>query len=80
MMLQTSQAPRPAELTEDLLDAQARALLSLMRSGCTDESIARQLGISPRTVLRRIRTLMDRAGCTTRFQLGCHAQRRGWLT
>ncbi|MBP2472602.1 DNA-binding NarL/FixJ family response regulator [Crossiella equi] len=80
MMLQSTQAQRSPELSEDLLDAQTRALLSLMRSGCTDESIARQLGISPRTVLRRIRTLMDRAGCTTRFQLGCHAQRRGWLS
>lgn len=79
MMLQTSQAPRPAAMSGDPLDPQARALLLLMRSGCTDESIARQLGISPRTVLRRIRTLMDLAGCTTRFQLGCHAERRGWL-
>ncbi|PFG41373.1 sugar-specific transcriptional regulator TrmB [Isoptericola jiangsuensis] len=58
-------------------DVDAR-LLSLLLAGSTDESAAHQLGISTRTVQRRIRELMDRAGVRTRAQLGWHAARAGW--
>jgi sugar-specific transcriptional regulator TrmB len=54
-------------------------LLALLAAGLTDESIARQLGLAPRTVQRRVRHLMDRAGAQTRFQAGVQAMRRGWL-
>ncbi|WP_170156221.1 helix-turn-helix domain-containing protein [Umezawaea tangerina] len=54
-------------------------LLALLAAGLTDESIARQLGLAPRTVQRRVRQLMDRSGAQTRFQAGVQAMRRGWL-
>ncbi|MEJ2859199.1 MULTISPECIES: LuxR C-terminal-related transcriptional regulator [unclassified Saccharothrix] len=54
-------------------------LLALLAAGLTDESIARHLGLGPRTVQRRVRQLMDRCGAQTRFQAGVQAMRRGWL-
>jgi hypothetical protein len=54
-------------------------LLGLLAAGLTDSSIARQLGLAPRTVQRRVRQLMDRCGAQTRFQAGVQAMRRGWL-
>ncbi|ANC32078.1 helix-turn-helix domain-containing protein [Isoptericola dokdonensis] len=65
----------PAVGVADDVDAR---LLSLLLAGYTDESAANQLGISPRTVQRRVRELMDRAGVRTRAQLGWHAARAGW--
>ncbi|WP_351224875.1 helix-turn-helix domain-containing protein [Streptomyces sp. NPDC002133] len=54
-------------------------LLSLMVAGITDESIAGQLGVSKRTVQRRIQGLMNLAGVATRMQLGWQAARRNWI-
>lgn len=54
-------------------------VLSLLLAGMTDEAIARQLGIGRRTVTRRVRQLMDRAGVSTRMQLGWKASQLGWL-
>lgn len=54
-------------------------LLTLLSAGFTDDSIARQLGVSPRTVQRRVRELMDALGARTRFQAGIQAARAGWL-
>ncbi|MBP2473716.1 putative transcriptional regulator [Crossiella equi] len=54
-------------------------LLALLAAGLTDESIARQLGMAPRTAQRRVRQLMDRCGAQTRFQAGVQAIRHGWL-
>ncbi|MFI8432950.1 helix-turn-helix domain-containing protein [Streptomyces sp. NPDC079020] len=56
------------------------AVLGLMLGGLTDEAIAQRLGASARTVQRRIKRLMDRAGATTRFQLGWYARDMGWVT
>ncbi|MCW3816902.1 hypothetical protein ONA91_20865 [Micromonospora sp. DR5-3] len=53
-------------------------LLHLMLAGLTDEVIAHQMQLSARSVQRRIRALMDRAGVTTRIQLGWHARHHGW--
>jgi sugar-specific transcriptional regulator TrmB/DNA-binding CsgD family transcriptional regulator len=61
------------------LSAEDSRLLSLMRAGLTDEAIAKQLGTSKRTVLRRVRRLMDLTQTETRFQLGCEAAQRAWL-
>lgn len=58
-------------------DTDAR-LLSLLLTGQTDEAAASHLGVSLRTVQRRVRDLMDRAGVRTRVQLGWHAARAGW--
>ncbi|MFF0483249.1 helix-turn-helix domain-containing protein [Streptomyces sp. NPDC004435] len=66
--------PRPHRL----LPADRR-LLGLLSAGVAEEDIAHQLGISRRTLSRRLEALMARLGATTRFQLGAHAERRGWL-
>ncbi|WP_295695302.1 helix-turn-helix domain-containing protein [Lapillicoccus sp.] len=56
-----------------------RALLALIGAGLKDEVIARQLGISPRTLRRRTQELMSELGAANRFQAGAEAARRGWL-
>jgi DNA-binding CsgD family transcriptional regulator len=54
-------------------------LLLLLAAGLKDEAIARQLGVSLRTVHRRTSELLDRLGARTRFQAGMQAVRRGLL-
>ncbi|WP_309126901.1 helix-turn-helix domain-containing protein [Microbacterium sp.] len=56
-----------------------RALLKLLMLGMTDSAAASQLGISVRTVQRRVAELMDHAGVSTRLQLGAAAVRLGWV-
>jgi DNA-binding NarL/FixJ family response regulator len=54
-------------------------LLSALAAGLTDEAIAHQRGVNPRTVRRHVRRLLDELGVETRFQAGLQAGRRGWL-
>jgi len=68
--------PQPARDRPSCSDL---ALLTLLAAGVKDEAIARQLGVSPRTVTRRVAELLDELGARTRFQAGILAQRRGWL-
>lgn len=56
-----------------------RHLLSLLLAGLTDQAIAAQLGLSMRTVQRRVRAMIELAGVRTRLQLIWQATRRGWL-
>ncbi|MEU9094823.1 helix-turn-helix domain-containing protein [Streptomyces sp. NPDC048428] len=67
------------ERREPEIDESEARLLTLLLSGMTDAVIARQLGVGRRTVLRKARGLMDRAGVATRMQLGWYAARHGWL-
>lgn len=60
-------------------DPLERRILSLMNAGLPDEAIARHLGLSHRTLQRRVRDLMDRLHAATRYQLGAQAVARGWL-
>jgi DNA-binding CsgD family transcriptional regulator len=60
-------------------DEDRERILALLTAGLTDEVIARQLGISIRTVRRRVRRLMDHLGAVSRFQAGLQAAKRGWL-
>ncbi|MEV1131796.1 transcriptional regulator TrmB [Agromyces sp. NPDC049794] len=59
-------------------DAVDRDLLKLLLLGLTDAAAGAQLGISVRTVQRRVAELMETAGVTTRIQLGAEAVRRAW--
>jgi hypothetical protein len=54
-------------------------LLSLLAAGLKDEAIARQLGVSLRTVHRRTSELSLSLGARTRFQAGVLAERQGLL-
>ncbi|MEU4365589.1 helix-turn-helix transcriptional regulator [Promicromonospora sp. NPDC023987] len=56
-----------------------RALLALLGSGAKDETIARELGLSERTLRRRSADLLRRLGAANRFQAGAQAVRRGWI-
>jgi DNA-binding NarL/FixJ family response regulator len=57
-----------------------RGLLAMLAAGAKDETIARELGISSRTVTRRVGELLDELGARTRFQAGVLAERQGWLS
>ncbi|MEE1770154.1 LuxR family transcriptional regulator [Streptomyces sp. JV185] len=56
-----------------------RRLLWLLAGGASDDVIARELGISRRTLFRRLQILMARLGAANRFQMALQAQRSGWL-
>lgn len=56
-----------------------RLLLMQLAEGAKDEQIARTLGISLRTVRRRISDLLIELGVDSRFQAGVEAVRRGWI-
>jgi sugar-specific transcriptional regulator TrmB len=54
-------------------------ILSLLLTGLTDASVAKQLDLGLRTVQRRVQRLMTMTGVSTRLQLGWHAYERGWV-
>ena len=56
-----------------------RFLLQQLAAGAHDEQIARTLGLSLRTVRRRVASLMSELGADSRFQAGVEAARRGWI-
>ncbi|MFE0464233.1 LuxR C-terminal-related transcriptional regulator [Kitasatospora sp. NPDC058965] len=69
----------PAPDSDERPQDRHRQLLALLAAGLTDESIARQMGVSTRTVQRWVRELMDRFGARTRFQAGIQAARADLL-
>ena len=56
-----------------------RLLLGQLAGGAKDEQIARALGLSVRTVRRRVAELLVELGAESRFQAGVEAVRRGWI-
>jgi DNA-binding NarL/FixJ family response regulator len=66
-------AGRPEISDED------RRLLTLLAAGVKDDAIGRQLGLSVRTMRRRVRRLLDLLDARTRFQAGIEATRRNWI-
>ena len=58
---------------------QERAILRLMAAGVRDEVIAREIGVSIRTLRRTLTALLDKLGAENRFQAGIEAVTRGWL-
>lgn len=65
--------PRPSVLTHV-----EQEVLRLLAKGLTDETVARQLDLSVRTVRRIVKDLMDRLGARSRFELGFRAAEQGW--
>ncbi|MFF0474700.1 LuxR family transcriptional regulator [Streptomyces sp. NPDC004284] len=70
---------RPAGVLPAGLLPADRRLLWLLAGGASDDVIAREIGVSRRTLFRRIQVLMARLGATSRFQMALQAQRHGWL-
>jgi DNA-binding NarL/FixJ family response regulator len=68
--LSRSGAAEPPQMEQDLL--------RLLAAGYKDEAIARQLGVSSRTVARKLVDIMREHGASTRFQLGLLLARQGW--
>ena len=62
---------------DDGVDTTSERLVELMQAGLKDEAIARVLGVSLRTVRRRIAALMDECDVETRFQLAVELTERG---
>src|SRR6185503_11517539 len=60
----------------DPADPVDHELLALLATGVKDEAIARDLGISVRTLGRRIGRLLESLGARTRFQAGLLASRQ----
>jgi len=75
-LLWSSAVPLPDESLPDH-DVE---LVSLLAAGLKDETIARRLGISARSLSRRTNKLMAELGARTRFQGGILAARRGLLS
>ncbi|MFD2768329.1 helix-turn-helix domain-containing protein [Micromonospora eburnea] len=76
-----SSAPPVDGLTADGYrpDPDEVRLLALFVAGVPDKSIASQLGVSRRTVQRRLGDLMTAAGVDTRPGLAFQAARQGWI-
>jgi DNA-binding CsgD family transcriptional regulator len=64
--------------SDDGEQSQQRLLLGLLARGGKDEQIARALGVSVRTVRRRVADLLVELDADSRFQAGVEAVRRGW--
>ena len=65
--------------TGDGLTDRSRQVLRLMSDGLKDESIARALGVSRRTVQKCVTSAMTELGARTRFQAALLARDRGWF-
>lgn len=65
-------------LGSDDLD-QDRRLLSMLSSGMTDARIAHAIGVSERTVARRVASLQERLQAPSRFVLGVRAAQAGLI-
>ena len=63
-----------AQPTDDEL-----ALLRLLSRGFTDEVVAQKLGLTGRTLRRRLRSAMDKLEASSRFEAGFKLARSGWL-
>lgn len=61
------------------LSARSQAIIVLLAKGYADESIARRLGVSVRTVRRETADLTAQLGAKTRFQAGALAMMQGWM-
>lgn len=61
------------------LSERDRQVLALLASGMKDRAVAHALGVTERTIGRRVTDLMERLDATTRFRAGVRAAQRGWI-
>lgn len=74
-------APQPSAPGDRVREPtdEERNLLALFAAGVKDDAIARQFGVSTRTLRRRIQDLYAELGTTNRFGAGVAAARRNWV-
>lgn len=80
LLLWDQALPVVPDIEDGALDDTDRRLLTMLASGMQDDTIARQLRVSTRTVGRRVANLMERLGVKTRFQAGVYAVRNSLIT
>lgn len=56
-----------------------RSTVQILVDGLTDQQAARKLGVTDRTIRRRVATVMRLLGARSRFECGVKAVRAGWL-
>jgi DNA-binding CsgD family transcriptional regulator len=61
------------------LEPVERRILAMLASGLKDETVARQLGVTERTVRRHVHAILERLDASTRMQAALRARDRGWL-
>jgi DNA-binding CsgD family transcriptional regulator len=66
-------------VAEDEEEREARTVVGLLAAGLGDARIAHTLGVSERTVRRKVATALTLLGAETRFQAGLRAKERGWV-
>jgi DNA-binding CsgD family transcriptional regulator len=64
---------------DDVGLSQEMEAIWLLAQGYTDETVAKRLGVSPRTSRRIVESMMRRLGARSRFQAGVFAERNGLL-
>ncbi|MCQ0021577.1 LuxR C-terminal-related transcriptional regulator [Streptomyces somaliensis DSM 40738] len=67
------------ELIQSVSEDTDQTLLRLLVSGESDQAVARRLGVSMRTVQRRLGKISEELGATSRLQAGYLIHRRGLL-
>jgi DNA-binding CsgD family transcriptional regulator len=63
----------------DQEERDARTVVGLLAAGLSDTRIAHTMGISERTVRRKVATALQLLGAETRFQAGLRAKEAGWV-
>lgn len=66
------------DLTQE--ERELRQVVGLMAAGLGDARIAHMLGISERTVRRKVAAALERLGAQSRFQAGVRAREIGWTS
>ncbi|MET3804672.1 DNA-binding CsgD family transcriptional regulator [Nakamurella sp. UYEF19] len=66
---------RSDSLSEEVI----RETLAMLTSGVTDATAAHQLGVSLRTVRRRVAAVLELLNASSRFEAGVKAAEAGWL-
>ncbi|RFU41871.1 LuxR family transcriptional regulator [Actinomadura logoneensis] len=61
---------RTFDKTSNTADTLQREILGRLAAGLTDQAVAKELGVSPRTVQRHVRKAKEEFGVDSRFELG----------
>ncbi len=75
--LRRSDEAEPAGQLVEQLSARELDVLALLARGMENSEIARELGISPRTVKNHVSSILAKLGQTSRVQAAVYAARRG---
>ncbi|MFE2284657.1 helix-turn-helix domain-containing protein [Streptomyces sp. NPDC059443] len=73
------QQAQKISMAEPVLGSQDLVIVRMLADGVKDETIARHLGVSPRTLSRLVSGLLERLGVQTRFQAALRIAESGLL-